>query len=312
MTLDIVHRVCLAEFRALPVSVERNLTGIGSYVYTLEYPSGKYILKMSPDRGVILGSSYWLSRLRDLPLPIPRIVAIDADSNPAYCIMTFIEGKDLGTVYRALTDRQKKEIAERLFECQNVVREMPKADGFGFLRSYGDTENMKPLWANVVRSHISRSERRIIDNGIFSQDYAGRVSSFLPCFVDYFSRVEPRAFFDDTTTKNLMIDDGRVSGIIDLDWLCFGDRLYVIALTTMSLIAMKADVTYVEHWKSLERLSAESEKVLLFYTLVFCLDFMSEKGMRFNRDAIDPVQAEEVAALMALFEELEKKLGSMA
>jgi len=308
MTAEIVNRICLAEFGALPVSAERNLTGIGSYVYALTFPSKKYALKISPDRGVIEGSSYWLTQLKSLPIPIPKIVAINADANPAYCIMTFMEGKDLGAVYRTLTDPQKKEIAHELFAYQNALREIPPAEGFGYLRSYDDRENMKPAWSDVVRSHIERSEKRIIDNGIFSSAYASRVTDYLPHFTDYFSRIEPRAFFDDTTTKNLLIDQGHVSGIIDLDWICFGDRLYVIALTTMSLLAMNADLAYVGYWKSLECMDAQRERALLFYTLVFCLDFMSEKGMRFNRDNVEPVGKEEIDTLMVLFEELEKKL----
>jgi len=309
VTQEIVNRICLAEFSSQPVSIERNLTGIGSYVYTLTFPSGKFILKISPDRGVIEGSSYWLSRLKDLPIPIPRIVAINADASPAYCVLTFLEGKDLGAVYRALTDSQKKDIARRIFEYQTAVHGIPQANGFGYLRSYTDSANMKPSWSDVVRSHIQRSEKRIIENGLFSPDYVNRVTGFLPRFLDYFSGIEPRAFFDDTTTKNLLIDDGRVTGIIDLDWICFGDRLYVIALTAMSLLAMDADLAYVEYWKGLERLSADRERALRFYTLVFCLDFMSEKGMRFNRDAIEPVQSEEIDRLKGIFERLEMEAG---
>jgi hypothetical protein len=116
------------------------------------------------------------------------------------------------------------------------------------------------------------------------------------------------AFFDDATTKNVLISDGKLAGIIDLDWICFGDRLYVIALTTMSLLSMHVDLEYVDYWKKLENLNNMQETVLLFYILVFCVDFMSEKGMRFNKEETDKVNTDGIIFLENTFEIYYKNL----
>lgn len=40
----------------------------------------------------------------------------------------------------------------------------------------------------------------------------------------YFARVEPVAYLDDISTKNLLIHEGRVSGVIDIDWMGVGGQ----------------------------------------------------------------------------------------
>ena len=286
----------------MPDSVQRNQVGIAAYVYTVEINKSKYVIKLSETKELICGSTYWLDKLQNFNLPIPKILTINTHTNPYYFIMSCIDGKDLGLVYNDLSSEQKRNIAHDIYKYQNIIQSLPLANGYGFLNSYEDKNNIKNNWKEVVESHIQRSENRIFQNGIFSIDYVNRVRSFILYFNDYFNTIKARAFFDDATTKNVLILDGKLAGIIDLDWICFGDRLYVIALTTMSLLSMHADLEYVEYWKKLEKLSKMQETVLLFYILVFCIDFMSEKGMRFNKEETDQVNTNEKIFLENTFE----------
>lgn len=308
MTDEVVNEICLREFSNLPNSVNRNLTGIAGYVYTIDINNEKYVIKVSDTKELISGSTYWLTKLARLELPIPKIYAINAQTSPYYFIMSFLPGKDLGLVYNSLSKETKENIATEIYTYQNEILKLPTASGYGFLSSYEDKDNKRNSWKEVVENHIKRSENRIIQNGIFNKEYVNRVRSFIPHFDDYFNTIEPKPFFDDTTTKNVLIDNGKISGIIDLDWLCFGDRLYVIALTTMSLISMHTDLEYIESWKKLEKLNIAQDNVLLFYTLVFCIDFMSEKGMKFNKSESEVINQDEKAFLENVFEMYFRKL----
>ena len=44
-----------------------------------------------------------------------------------------------------------------------------------------------------------------------------RVRRRMPQFAKYFFAVEPIAFLDDTTTRNVIVHDGDLSGIVDVD-----------------------------------------------------------------------------------------------
>jgi len=71
---------------------------------------------------------------------------------------------------------------------------------------------------------------------------------------------------------------------------------------------MKSDLDYIEYWKTLEKLSEVQEIVLMFYILVFCIDFMAEKGMKFNKSKIEVTNQDEKKFLENVFDLYHKKL----
>ena len=99
---------------------------------------------------------------------------------------------------------------------------------------------------------------------------------------EYFNKIEPKAFLDDISNKNLIIYNGEISGIIDLDWMGFGDLLYFIGYNNMALLDMEVDTKYVDYMIQELKLNEFQKEIVLFYTLVFCVDFMSEKGQVFQ------------------------------
>ena len=50
-----------------------------------------------------------------------------------------------------------------------------------------------------------------------------RLIELVEKYSEYFEKIEPKAFLDDVSNKNLIIHNGDISGIIDLDWMGFGD-----------------------------------------------------------------------------------------
>lgn len=131
----------------------------------------------------------------------------------------------------------------------------------------------------------------------------------MPNFKEYFSSVKPEPFLDDITTKNVLIHEGKLSGIIDLDWISFGDEVLFLGLVTMALLSMNADLDYADYLKDEMKLNEKQERALKFYVLMFCVIFMSEKGMCFNQDEPVKVSEEEKMLLQKIFnryyEELE-------
>ena len=311
MYIENINKICLKHFGQLPEKINRNETGISSYVYTIVYPKIKYIIKISENSSLISGSTYWYDQLKNLDLPIPKIISLNTEETPSYCIMTFLEGEDLGKVYNYLSENDKKNIADQMFYYQNEAKKIPYVNGFGYLNSLNDIKNKKSSWYEVVSDHIKRSEERIIKNKIFPIKYVNYLKNYIKYFEKYFYKVKSIPFFDDLTTKNVLIKDGKISGIVDLDWVCFGDRLYVIALCQMSLLNMNYDIIYINYWKNLENLTKEQKIVFLFYILVFCVDFMSEKGMKFNKEIIEEVRPEDKAILENIFSIYNCKLKKM-
>ena len=117
-------------------------------------------------------------------------------------------------------------------------------------------------------------------------------------------RIESTPFLDDTTTKNVLVAEGRLSGIVDVDELCYGDPLLTLGLTRMSLQHAGHDLTYVDAWAEALEATAEARERIRFYAAVFGVGFLAELGQRFNRAETPAIDQATVARLLAQIDEL--------
>ena len=309
MYLETVTQICNDVFHAKPTNIIRNTVGLAGYVYTVVFNDTKYVIKISDDKNLIIGSTYWLNKVKDLDIPTPCVIAENLVNAPYYFVMSFIPGKDLGLVYSSLLKSEKKIIAKKIIGFQKEIKKLPMAKGFGSLNSYEDSENICSSWEESLLNDINRAEEAIINNGIFSVEYVLKLKKIVPNFREYFNSIKPVPFLDDITTKNVLIHEGKLSGIIDLDWISFGDEVLFLGLVTMALLSMKADIDYADYLKDEMNLNEMQERALKFYVLMFCVIFMSEKGMCFNQAEPMKVSEEDKMLLQEIFnryyEELE-------
>ena len=309
MYLETVNKICDDVFNGKPTEIIRNTVGLAGYVYTVVFNDTKYVIKISDDKNLIIGSTYWLNKVKDLDIPTPCVIAENLVNAPYYFVMSFIPGKDLGLVYSSLLKSEKKIIAKKIIGFQKEIKKLPMAKGFGSLNSYEDSENICSSWEESLLNDINRAEEAIINNGIFSVEYVLKLKKIVPYFKEYFNSIKPVPFLDDITTKNVLIHEGKLSGIIDLDWISFGDEVLFLGLVTMALLSMKADLDYADYLKDEMNLNEMQERALKFYVLMFCVIFMSEKGMCFNQAEPMKVSEEEKMLLQEIFnryyEELE-------
>ena len=309
MYLETVNKICDDVFNGKPTEIIRNTVGLAGYVYTVVFNDTKYVIKISDDKNLIIGSTYWLNKVKDLDIPTPCVIAENLVNAPYYFVMSFIPGKDLGLVYSSLLKSEKKIIAKKIIGFQKEIKKLPMAKGFGSLNSYEDSENICTSWEESLLNDINRAEEAIINNGIFSVEYVLKLKKIVPYFKEYFNSIKPVPFLDDITTKNVLIHEGKLLGIIDLDWISFGDEVLFLGLVTMALLSMKADIDYADYLKDEMNLNDMQERALKFYVLMFCVIFMSEKGMCFNQAEPMKVSEEEKMLLQEIFnryyEELE-------
>jgi hypothetical protein len=180
---------------------------------------------------------------------------------------------------------------------------LPLGPGYGFAASYNDGA-LHSSWLDVLTASLERSRGWIRTVGAVPERHVDRVAGLLPTFDDYFATVLPTPFLDDTTTKNVIVHEGRLSGIVDVDWLCFGDPLFTPALTNMALLSRRQETDYIEYWCGQLDLSPVQRRVLTLYTAIFCVGFLSEQGMQFNKDAPPNIDEDEIAKLLTILDDL--------
>ena len=150
---------------------------------------------------------------------------------------------------------------------------------------------------------LDRAEERINQNGYFDRNKAAQVREEMFVLDGYFSQIKPIAYLDDISTKNLLIHNGTVSGVIDIDWMGVGDNLTFIAMTYVALRNMNCETDYVEYLLEERGCTDTERKAFLFYCLMFCVDFMGERGMQFGDKKIE-VNDTVIERLNRIYEEL--------
>ena len=275
-----------------PQSFKRCAVGIGNEVYIVECENEKYIFRCSTEENAYAETIRWLTQLSIWDIPIPKVLFYGAYEEYQYLILNFIEGEDIGLIYTSLTITEKKQIAKEIMEIQRKVAHL-----------HLDVAEDSWSWKDFVNEMLDRAEERISANGYFDRNKVAQVREKMSVLDEYFSQIKPIAYLDDISTKNLLIHNGKVSGVIDIDWMGVGDNLTFIAMTYVALRNMEYETDYVEYLLEERGCTKEERKAFLFYCLMFCVDFMGERGMQFGDKKIE-VSDVVIDRLNRIYEEL--------
>ena len=291
MEQALIDRLCRLALSKEPLCVQRCAQGIGNYVYRLDFPDGCCALRCSREPDAYQETVLRLQQLAELDVPVPRILWNGRLEGWQCLLLTWLEGRDMGVVYPALTREQKQAIAQEVEAIQRRVAALPV--------------DVPPdwCWRQEVDSLLDRADRRIRENGFFDPEKVNCLRQAAADLAHYFRQVLPVAYLDDISTKNLLIHRSRVSGVIDVDWIGVGDRLTYMALTRMALLDLQYDTDYTDFLLEAFSPNQTQRKAFAFYTLLYSVDFMGERGSIFLDKRV-PVSTEIINKLNDIFDAL--------
>lgn len=291
------------------LSIKRFPTGLTHYVYDVQTDAGRFALRVAhPEYGVkaFRAALYWYGKLKPMGIPLPEIYYedIEAQRLPFHCyIMERFEGRDLWMVYPDMNTAAKEKLAEQIVDMQNKVGTLPLGKGFGWTFTDQSTDALKPRWLDYAGK--IEEKRTIIERlGIFPVSYVDELEKAMAAHRAYFDQVKPVPFLDDIQGKNVIINERHeLSGVVDVDGITYGDRIFNIALTRMALLADTGidPADYIDMLSRKTGMTADGKEALRLYTMQFCVDFMSEVGRAFNKDRadVDPVYVEQLKKVFA-------------
>lgn len=256
--------------------IERCAVGHGNYVYIISDKTDKYVIRCSNENNAYVNTIYWLKQLKKANIPVPEIIANGRYQGYNYVILSYIAGEDLGIVYPTLSNSEKRTIAREVVRIQNAVAAI-------------ELDNIEDSWRwnSFIQYMLERAKERIEKSGLFDVDKVEQLWKLSGTLQDYFHQIKPVAYLDDISTKNLLIEKGKVSGIIDIDWIGVGDKLTYVALTNVALLNMEYDTDYVDYLLEEMNISQTQRRAFIYYSLIYCVDFMGERGMQFGDKRID-------------------------
>lgn len=300
MDETLISQLCMEYFGECPQSVERCAVGQGNYVFIVTCSGIRYVIRCSLESEAYGDTIYWLKRLAAIEIPVPAVIANGKFLGYEYLILSYLEGKDIGLVYPQLEDKEKRAIAKEIVGIQNRVAGL-------------ELENVEPdwSWCAFVKYMLERAKGRIAQNGYFEVEKVERLWKLVERYREYFADIEPIAYLDDISSKNLLVHNGRLSGIIDIDWMGIGDRLTYVALTNMAFLSLGYDTDYVKYILEEMRINDLEKEVFLFYTLMYCVDFMGERGMQFMDKRVE-INEEVIGRMNGIYDLLWEEWGRQA
>lgn len=277
------------EMKEKVFSIERCNTGIGNYVFIVTDENNKYILRCSLEKDAYENTVYWLKELEVCDIPIPKVIKYGQYEEYQYLILSYLPGEDIGNIYKDLRDSEKRQIAKEVVAIQNKVSAIK-------IQAPEDWN-----WNSFADEMLGRAQELISKNRFFDISKVEEVRNIQKELQQYISSVKPIPYLDDISTKNLLIENGHVSGVIDIDWMGFGDNITFVAMTKVALLNMNLDTKYIDYLLEEMHLNNEQSRAFIFYCLLFCVDFMGERGTQYL-DKVVPVNQEIIDRLNSIYD----------
>ena len=278
------------------VNINRLTTGGKNFVFALSTTNHSYVIRMTTKecQNTYLASIYWQNKLLPLGVPLAKFIATDLEgrfSSFPTLLMQRIPGDDLCNVYKNLSIATKQGLAQQIVSIHTKTAALPLGSSYGFANSYEQTTKYKS-WYDFLLARLDLCRESLKKTTAFIPDTMTKILDIAYALKSDLLLIMPRAFMWDTSERNVIIDHDKISAIVDVDDMCFGDPLFVLGLTYSALEANSCDTIYPDAWSSLLSLDHKSQIRLQFYRLFYIVWFMrhyadiiSDNGTSYNLDA---------------------------
>ena len=227
---------------------------------------------------------YWQEKLIPLGVPLAKFINSDLDGTHSQfpsLLMMRLPGNDLCNVYSSLSTFDKKNLANEMVKIQAATNSLPDGLSYGIAPSYEQLTEDK-TWFDFLVNRLQLLKDIIKKTAIFDENDATKVISIAKNLEEEFRIIRARPFLWDASERNVIIANGKITGIVDVDDVCFGDPLLVIALTRVALQNEGHDTLYTDYWTEALHLDQRAQIRLEFYILFYAIVFMRKHSMTSN------------------------------
>ncbi len=265
-----IRELLAHHFGSRPARLRHNWFGHASVVYTAWIGDQTVVVRANPSAALFASTLRNIEILRGLGIPAPEVLFADLSMTTipfAYMVAREIPGHDLRFELPTMSQEQQAIVAGQVMEYQRRVGTLPRGGGYGFV-GIGET-GPHQSWRAVVESEALQAGPTVLLHD--------RLLEALESIAPHLNAVPPICFLDDLTTKNVILKDGILQGVVDFDCVCYGDPLFHVGLTQTAVAFDLPDpcLTYVEHLCDAGAISAEGRRVVDIYSAHHGLDFLA-------------------------------------
>ncbi|MFC1623657.1 phosphotransferase [Patescibacteria group bacterium] len=299
------------DFKQKPLKIEKMTTGICNEVYLIALDNNKeIILRFNTDKKHMIGSGFNIPLFKKQNINVPEIITEDYSKTKfpySYQILSKIKGKDIGSVFHELNEEQLKDIAKKLASVINKLKKLPTSGKFGDIAGK-DEENMFDSWLGVILDMYQEIKTRNQKTGVLDSEVLNILDNVVKKYTPYLKSAESIFYYDDMCSKNIMIDNGKFSGIVDLDYVRYGDYLEAIGRIKASYFGMKKGEIYLEAIIKELGLSAKDKELITVYAILNLIYWITEEGIQFNLNTTTKINWENVKRKTEAVKEMYKEI----
>ncbi|MEL6657461.1 MAG: phosphotransferase [Bacteroidota bacterium] len=269
-----------------PQAIIRKTIGMCNEVYELKFADKDYILRMNQEKEWIYGTHKFLPLFQELKIKVPRIIAEDYSKSIypfCYQIQTKIAGQDLAIVFPELQAEDLRSVAKEISNIYDKFSTLPDQDTFGGLTGLNEEKEESLLTILEARKESITARNQV--SKVLDEKITQIHDDLLKDYKSYFHRVKPKLYYDDMSSKNVMIHNGEFNGLVDLDFLSKGDYLEGIGGIIADWYGSEAGEYYINQILQNQRLDAFQQKVVKVYAIFHLILWTSEEGIRFNSNS---------------------------
>lgn len=269
-----------------PLEVIRKTIGMCNEVYELRYETESVILRMNREKEWLYGTHRFLPLFQKLQIKTPVILHEDYSKTAfPFCfqLQSKLEGQDLLLVFKGLTSTQLKEVAKEVSLVFDKFNTLPDATDFGLMTGLNEEHHESLL--DGFAKHAKIIQERNASSQVIDQDILAIRQELLDKYEAYFLSVQPRIYYDDICSKNVMIHNGGFNGLVDLDFLIKGDYLEAIGKMIADWYGDEKGAFYIQEIIKNQRLDQLQQEIVVVYAINNLVLWLSEEGIRFNSNS---------------------------
>lgn len=306
-----VIKIIENHFHKLPERVTPMAQGICNEVYSVDVDGRSVIVRMNQNDYFLRGSSEHIPLFRSKGIKVPEIIFEDFSKSYisyGYQVLERIEGEDLGIVIRDLSPAQLTIIAKEVATIFMKLSDLPTNGKFGW--SPSPSSNYVDSWSDVMLEMYSKLVDRNEITGVVGKELIDLFSSMISKYKKYFDSVPSRYVYDDICSKNVIINDGKFNGLVDLDQVMYGDFLEPVGRIKTSWHGAPYGKIYTDAVMDFLELNDKQREMVTVYALLSRILWLSELGIKFNQNTSTDISQDRVSEHMRIIGLVRQDLGS--
>ena len=281
--LAIVCQIIEFELKEQPLSIQRCAIGLCNEVYLVTISHTDVVVRFNRSPKALLGTERYIPLFASLDIPVPQLLASSyslAVVPVAYQILSKIPGRDITDVIHTLTEDQLCTIAQNIAMIFQKLSRLPTNGKYGFIDISED--EAKNSWLDVIDDLVTTINERNKKSGVIEARHLEVLNSILAEHRDYFIQCPSIFYFDDLSAKNVMIDNGRFVGLVDLDNVAYGDPLEAVGRIEGSWFGTSYGRFYTDEIEKALGLTTRQRRIVTMYAITNYIFWLAMKGVRYN------------------------------